>query len=110
MLFLGFVMEIKKNKRGMQLTISTLVVIVLAILVLVVLVVGFTMGWQQFWERITGYSSSDFDNIKSACDTKCVTNSAYDFCCVERDLDGETVFCTDGRFNIDCEINCEGIC
>ena len=63
-------------------TIGTIVIIVLALIVLVVLVVGFTSGWTNLWERMTGFFSSgaNIDSIVQACQMACATQARYDYC------------------------------
>lgn len=71
------------NKRGMELTVGTLVVIVLAAIVLVVLVVGFTSGWSNLWANISqffGSGGANIDSVVSACNTACLTGSKDAFC------------------------------
>jgi len=41
-----------QNKRGQELSIGTLVLIVLGIIILVLLILGFSMGWSNLWEKI----------------------------------------------------------
>lgn len=75
------------NKKGAEFTISTLVVIVLAIIVLVVVVLGFGTGWSNLWNQISSYSSpSNVDTIKQACSLACSSQSAFDYCCVVRNV------------------------
>lgn len=78
----------KINKRGAEMTIGTLVIIVLAILVLVVLVVGFTGGWGSLWDKIKNLfgGEANVDTIKQACASVCLTKSSYDYCTMPRTL------------------------
>lgn len=103
-----------KNKRGFELAISTLVVIILAVLVLIALSLAFTGGFQKFWNIIKGYSGSEIDAVEKQCQTACDLENAQDFCCREREVDfgngKEKTTCLDERLNIDCDINCENIC
>jgi len=69
------------NKRGAELTIGTLVVIVLAIIVLVVLALGFGTGWSNLWSKISGmFSPVNVDAVKQACVYACTTQAKYDYC------------------------------
>ncbi|MEK6820629.1 MAG: hypothetical protein AABX71_02865 [Nanoarchaeota archaeon] len=103
-----------KNKRGFELAISTLVVIVLALLILAALVVAFTMGFENFLGVIRGYFVSDISAVKQACENACISGLSYDFCCVEREMDfgqgKEKITCEEKRLNISCDLNCEGVC
>ena len=56
------------NKRGADLTVGTLVIIVLAIIVLVVLALGFGTGWTNLWSKMTGYFSPvNVDAVIQSC-------------------------------------------
>lgn len=71
----------KLNKKGAEMTIGTLVVIVLAILVLVVLALGFGAGWSSLWSKITGFFSPvNVDSVKQACVFACTSQAKYDYC------------------------------
>ena len=76
------------NKKGAEMTIGTLVVIVLAIIVLVVIALGFGTGWSNLWSKITGYfgGGSNVDSIKQACNYACTTQATYDYCILSRDI------------------------
>lgn len=102
------------DKRGFELAISTLVVIVLALLILLVLALAFTGGFQKFWLTVKSYFVSDVSTIKQACENACNSGLSYDFCCVEREVDfgqgKEQVTCQEKRLNISCNLDCEGVC
>ncbi len=70
------------QKKGAEMTIGTIIVIVLALIVLVVLVVGFTGGWSNLWGRISNFfgGGSNVDSIVQACQVACTTNQKYDYC------------------------------
>jgi len=74
--------ELMKSRKGAEMTIGTIVIIVLALIVLVVLIVGFTTGWGNLWGRITDFfsGSNNVDSIVSACNVACSTNAKYDYC------------------------------
>ncbi len=77
-----------KYKRGAELTIGTLVIIVLAIVVLVVLIAGFTTGWSRLWGNISAFfGGSNTDTIVKACDVACTTQGKNAFCTEQRTVD-----------------------
>ena len=98
------------NKRGFEMAISTLVVIVLAIMVLVALALAFTGSFDKFVSYIRGFSGSDINNQQKLCQSQCDLNSVQDFCCQEKTISKEKVTCQDKRLDIGCIINCEGVC
>lgn len=70
------------SKRGQEMSISTLVLIVLAIIVLVLVVIGFTGGWSNLWDRISnlGGSKENVQLVVQACGIACSSDSQYDYC------------------------------
>ncbi len=78
-----------KNKRGAELAISTLVIIVVAVIVLIVLVVGFTTGWSKLWGNITAFfGGSNVDTVVKACETACLTQSVNTWCTETKSVTG----------------------
>jgi hypothetical protein len=76
------------NKKGAELAIGTIVIIVLALVVLVVLVVGFTGGWSNLWGRISSFfGGANVDSTVQACNIACTTQSTYDYCQRTRKLE-----------------------
>jgi len=75
-----------KNRRGQELSTNTIIIIILAVVVLVVLVVGFTIGWQKILPFV---KSNNVQNIKTACDTACSTESTFDFCSTPREVNDQ---------------------
>lgn len=81
------------NKKGAELTVGTIVIIILALIVLVVLVLGFTGGWGNLWGRFKGFfggGDSNVDSIVQACRLACTMESKYDYCTMERTVKAET--------------------
>ncbi|MEM0465439.1 MAG: hypothetical protein QXW97_01910 [Candidatus Pacearchaeota archaeon] len=69
------------NKRGAEMTIGTIIVIILALVVLVVIIYGFTVGWSNLWQKITGFSpKSNVHTHVQACQIACTSESKYDYC------------------------------
>ena len=94
----------------MQLTIGTLVMLVLAMLVLIALILAFTMGWERFLGTIRGYFGSEIDNLNKLCQNQCNLNQEHSFCCEDKELEGEMITCLDERLNFECNMDCTGIC
>ena len=77
-----------EGKKAQNITVSTIIIIVLALVVLVVLIIGFTSGWGNLWETITGIfpSSSNVEKVVKSCQVACTTNSVYDYCSLKRTI------------------------
>jgi len=83
------------NKRGAELAISTLVIIVIAVVVLIVIIVGFTTGWSQLWMNISAFfGGSNLDSIVQACNTACLTKSTNAWCNEQRTITGDSSITT----------------
>lgn len=72
-----------KNKKGAEMTVGTIIIIVLALIVLVVLVYGFTTGWGNLWAKITGFfggTKSNLATVVQGCKVACASGSTVDYC------------------------------
>lgn len=71
-----------RNKKGAELAIGTIIIIILALVVLVVIVAGFTMGWSNLWSKITGFGGgkSNIATTVQSCQVACSSNSKADYC------------------------------
>ncbi len=111
------------NKKGAEMTIGTIIIIILALVVLVVLVYGFTTGWGNLWEKIIGFGGGkvNVQSVVQSCQLACTTGSTYDYCTKTRDLieadntgkaitPAKKINCKDmesGNYGLDvCDINC----
>ncbi|MEM4703135.1 MAG: hypothetical protein QXP53_01485 [Candidatus Pacearchaeota archaeon] len=72
------------NRKGAEINITTVIVIILAILVLVILALYFTGGMKSLWEKITGvkgaWDQTDVENAKSVCAVRCTAQDKEFFC------------------------------
>lgn len=103
------------RKKGQNMTLGTIIAIVLGIAVLVFLVYGFATGWGNLWSRITAYSGGDanVDTIKQACALACASNAENDYCLRERTItfsgDEERVgscYNYKDRLGVSCSMTC----
>ena len=69
-----------QQKRGQELSIGTLVLIVLGIIVLVLLVLGFSMGWENLFSKIGIFQGSDLSAMTTACKTAAASQSQASYC------------------------------
>lgn len=75
------------DKRGQELSVTTIILIVIGLLVLVLLIIGFTIGWKKIFPWIK--PSNNVKDIADQCKISCSINSKYDFCTVKRELRAE---------------------
>ncbi len=73
-------------KKGQQLTLGTVILIVLGIAVLVFLIFGFSTGWSNLWDRITNFAggSGNLDTVRQGCELACASNNVQDYCALNR--------------------------
>ena len=90
------------NKKAQDLSIGTLILIVLGIVVLVLLILGFSLGWSNLWQKINIFGgSSSIGDIVTACNLAATSQNNYDYCQNFRQIkvNGATEYlnCQDGR-------------
>lgn len=111
-----------KDKRGFELAVGTIVIIVLSILLLVALLVIWnkqTGIFSDFLENIMG--KSNVDSIVAACNTFVAKQSVYEYCCVSREIKLDKL--ENSELELTCEqlseedfgkrvekLNCEDVC
>ncbi len=84
-------------------TLGTIIAIVLGIAVLVFLIFGFSMGWNNMWDKITniGGGKVNVDSVSSGCKIACSSNSEYGYCTEKRTVNW-------GRGDGSSELTCKG--
>jgi len=94
------------NKKGIELAISTLIIIILGVVLLIAIILAVTGGFDRFKSatdpllETTGNAA-----IKIACNLACENVDRLSFCCGEEDA----ILCDDLRLEIDCpKIDCTG--
>ena len=70
------------DKRGQNLTLGTIILIVLGVAVLIFLIFGFSTGWTNLWGKITSFTggAANVDTTRQACTLACNSESEYDYC------------------------------
>ncbi len=113
-----------ENKRGMELAVNTLVIIVLSILVLIALLLIWNQQTGIFSEFIGDLiGKTNVDSLVVSCNSLASQNAVYEYCCAEKKaryksegkIIKEELTCsslveksfTSGRIN---KLNCENIC
>ena len=75
------------NKRGQEMSTTTIILLILGVIVLVVLILGFTIGWNKI---VPWISSNNVNTIVTSCDAACATGDKYGFCTAEKELNDGT--------------------
>lgn len=69
------------NKKGQEMSVSTLVLIVIGIVVLVMLILGFSMGWQNLWGKIGILGGgSGVETVVQACNIAATSDATASYC------------------------------
>ena len=75
------------DKKGQQMTLSTIIAIVLGIVVLIFLIYGFSTGWSNLWGKVTGsVSGSNVEDKIKDCETDCSLGERTAYCFENKEL------------------------
>lgn len=97
-------------RQGIELAISTLIIMVLAILLLIGLAFMITGGFSRFKEaREPLIDASLFSTIREACQLSCTTEDEFAYCCNSYSVDEEKVSCLDSRVGSTCAFSCAAV-
>ena len=97
------------DKKGLEMAISTLIILVLAIVLLIGLIVAVRTGFLNFKKGTEPlYQGTEASAVREACNLACLQNSR-DFCCQNFSLSGQEVFCTDSKLGASCNIDCTSL-
>ena len=72
---------VMKSKKAQNMSLTTILIMVIGIVVVALLIWGFSSGWTGFWEKLGLYASKpNVDSVKSACNLACASGSSSQFC------------------------------
>ena len=70
-----------RNKKGQEMSVTTLILIVLGVVLLVLLILGFSMGWTNLWNKINIFQGgSTVDSMVQACNIAGTSDGFASFC------------------------------
>ena len=76
-----------KNKKGMQLTLETILLLILMVAAVIMLSLFFTQSSNKFFGKIKAYFvQTNVDSIIEGCNVLSSTESSYAFCCEIKDV------------------------
>ena len=97
------------NKKGLEMAVSTLIVLVIGILVLIGLAYVLTGGFKSFKNASqTFVDTTTASAIKQGCSLACTSQDKITYCCKKYTIDDEKVMCGDSRLEVACGLTCEG--
>jgi hypothetical protein len=110
------------DKKGQQMTLGTIIAIVLGIAVLVFLIFGFSKGWNNMWDTISeiGGGKVNVDDVVRGCSIACSGENTHAYCSQKRTITLENkktevgtckAFENENKaYGISCSsVKCEGI-
>ena len=97
------------DKKGFELAISTIILLILGLLVVLGLILAFTGGLKKF-QKNTGIllDSAEGSIVKKACELACAGEDKVTYCCKNQTIQGQVLLCSDKRLEVDCNLECEG--
>ncbi len=76
---------VARGKRGMEMTISTIIIIILSLFVLAGMLFMFTAAGKNFRQIIGNYFAvSNVDSIVSGCNNLALQGASFEYCCVNK--------------------------
>ena len=97
-------------KRGIELNIATLIIVILAVLALVIITLYFTGGMKGFWEFITGkqkgQETTAYEEARKTCIMWCVARDLDSFCNHVFDIKGESLSCYSSGIDAQTALEC----
>tara|TARA_Y100000034_G_scaffold125818_1_gene176102 strand:+ start:978 stop:1352 length:375 start_codon:yes stop_codon:yes gene_type:complete len=81
------VRSLKKDKKAIQLTLETILLLILMVVAVLVLATFFTQSSQGFFGRIKSYFVySNVDSVIEGCNVLSGSESSYAFCCESKEV------------------------
>lgn len=98
------------DKKGFELAISTIVILVIGLLVVIGIIYAVTDGFKKFKNvRDPLLGSAEGAAVKKACEIACKVNDRITFCCTEQKIQGQNFRCNNERLGIECDFSCEEV-
>lgn len=90
-------------RRGLEMAVSTLILLVIAVLLLIALAFFITGGFSRFGNTIEPFQdTAESSAIREACLFACRTENSFAFCCTKHTLGDEEIVCADPRLDVGC--------
>ncbi len=97
------------DKRGLEMAISTIILLILGVFVLIGLISILVMGWGNFKMYIGAVLGSDIAQAKKMCRIQCSLDNSYDYCCENKNVNGQSYTCQTEILKTDCAMDCSNI-
>lgn len=98
-----------KNKKGLEMAISTIILLILGIIILIGLITMLIMGWSNFKMNIGAILGSEIAQAQKMCEIQCSLENNYDYCCGEKIIKGTNYTCEDSLMKTNCILDCSEV-
>lgn len=96
------------NRKGFELAISTLILIVLGIVVLIAIIYALNGGFSRFNKNIdTLLAGPEGAAVKKSCEIACSVEDRLTYCCKDFEIGSFEVQCGDKGIVGSCALSCE---
>lgn len=96
------------NRRGFELAIGTLVLLILGVMFLIGLIYILTDGFSTFSRSTNSFlDSSEASAVQGACRLACESQNRFTYCCREFKVNDANVTCSDARLEMNCPLACD---
>lgn len=100
----------KMNSRGLDIAITTIILIIIGVAVLIGFVFFIKNGFGFFKSGTEPLlKTQSLEATRQACDLVCRSSNNFAFCCESMEMNDEEIFCNDVRLNVDCNLNCTAV-
>ena len=110
----------KSDKRGLEMAISTIILIILAVILLIAIIFLFSKASLGFKDKISIYfTSSNVDSVIENCNSLAGQEMNYEYCCINKTIKLSNI----NNLEIPCatasekswgktiqKLNCNGVC
>ncbi len=91
------------SRKGIELAISTLILLVIGVILLLGLVFMLVGGFERFRGSTDPFiDTTESSAVREACRLACTTENYGSFCCTNRTLGDKIVYCTDTLIDVEC--------
>ena len=100
------------DKKGFELAISTIIIMVISIAVLIGLIFMLKEGFESFESGTNPFLETTGGlAIKESCELSCSAEDKFGYCCREFDYEENKIDCRDSLLEVDCNLDCtEFVC
>ncbi|MGV8142422.1 MAG: hypothetical protein ACP5NS_02185 [Candidatus Pacearchaeota archaeon] len=98
------------NKRGFEIAMSAIVIIIISLVVLVALILFVRNGFSLFNDTTSVVlDASSSAAVNEACLISCRAEDDIAFCCTKYKFGSKDIFCSDKNLGLECSVDCSAV-